>query len=70
MAQPAPAQASGPRYAPGYWPPSRLLMFLAAALFVVSALSFAFGGVSNDLGPGFAWLAGGFAAMCLSWAMP
>ena len=70
MAQPAPAQASGPRYAAGYWPPSRLLMFLAAALFVVAALCAAFSGVGNAIGPAWAWGFGGFAGLCLSWAMP
>lgn len=67
MAQPAPAQASGPRYAAGYWPPSRLLMVLAAALFVVAALDAAF---TWNIGPALAWAFGGFAALCLSWAMP
>ena len=67
MAQPAPAQASGPRYAPGYWPPSRILMFIACALFIVAALVAAF---NWNIGPALAWAFGGFAGIAASWAMP
>jgi hypothetical protein len=64
----APAPQPQPVYPAGAWPPRRILLVVAAALFVISA--FAFGG--DDLGDisGYTWLAAGFASWALSGAAP
>lgn len=56
-----------PRYAPGYWPPSRILMIVACGLFIVAALDAAF---TWSIGPFWAWGLGGFAGLAASWALP
>ena len=45
-------------------------MLVAVVFFALSALSFAFSQIRSDIGPGWAWLAAGFAACALSWALP
>lgn len=62
--------ASAPRFPPGVWTPGRLLMLVAAACFVLAALCASFSGVTSAIGPAWGWGFGGFAAACLSWAMP
>jgi hypothetical protein len=62
--------AAAPRFATGTWTAGRLLMVIAAACFLIAALAIAFSGVASALGPALAWASGGFAAACLSWAMP
>ena len=64
------APQHGSRYPAGAWGPGRLVMMVAVVFFALSALAFAFSQVSSDIGPAFAWLAAGFAACALSWALP
>lgn len=52
---------------PGYWPPSRILLVIAAACFLIAALLAA--GVF-DFSPASAWVLGGVCAVILSWAVP
>jgi hypothetical protein len=45
-------------------------MIIAVVFFTLSALSFAFATIHSDIGNPYAWLAAGFAACALSWALP
>jgi len=59
------APQPGSRYPAGTW-----AMIAAAVFFSLSALAFAFASIRSDIGTPYAWLAAGFAACALSWALP
>jgi hypothetical protein len=46
------------------------MMLVACVFFALAALDFAFSGFHDNIGPAFAWLAAGFSACALSWALP
>lgn len=64
------APQHGSRYPAGAWGPGRLVMIVAVVFFSLSALAFAFATIHSDIGNPYAWLAAGFAACALSWALP
>lgn len=71
MAAPAPAPrtvAAGPGYYRSPWYFSRILLFIAAIMFFLAAISFGGSNILNAVP--WQWMAAGFCAWALSWAVP